>query len=351
MDPVHAGAICTAYLDRGGKRNLRLAAAFFTLQALTSGHGAVFLTVAVGGLMLYRLALGEPIALRRRLVDLGLPGLLLIAPALLVYLPYRRVKLEMGFRRTFDVWEPTPESFVAARTHFQNWLFSWLPGPSPNETASAYLFPGWLPLFLAGVAIGSYVWTHGRGMRTRTWFGRSWRWQPIAARLLEIAVLVGCVVATIVSSSGPIKLTIGEAVVFTARSALRAWGFAVAALALRLVLRQAVPLSFRSRVDRLRSLWPRWAERTADIAPLADAVLRPADPGQPVDPDGTAGWCLAAHLLAARFQPDSSTRTIRGSHRPRHCRARCDRIRSHCHAADAAQPGVADGGDRRVDGR
>jgi len=253
-----------AYFDRGGKWNLRLAAGFFALQALTSGHGAVFLTVAAGGLILYRLALGEPIALRQRLVDFGLSGLLLIAPAILVYLPYRRVKLEMGFHRTFEAWEPTPESFVAARTHFQNWLFSWLPGTNPNETASAYLFPGWLPLLLAGIAIGSFVWTRARGTRAQTWYARPWRWQLIAARLLEIAAVVGCVIATIVSASGPIRLTIGEAAIFTARSASRAWGFAVAAVVLRLVLRRAVPLSFRARVEQLRGFWPRWVERAAE---------------------------------------------------------------------------------------
>ena len=64
--------------------------------------------------------------------------------------------------------------------------------------------------------------------------------------------------------SGAIRFKVGDALVFTARSAPRAWGFAVAALALRLVLRRAVPLSLHSRLDQLRSLWPRWVERTVE---------------------------------------------------------------------------------------
>jgi len=53
-----------AYLDGGRGRHLKLAAFFFTLQALTSGHGAVFLGIAASGLVLFRVATGE--ALYRR---------------------------------------------------------------------------------------------------------------------------------------------------------------------------------------------------------------------------------------------------------------------------------------------
>src|SRR5207253_5214612 len=63
-----------SYFARGERRSLRLAAGFFTLETLTSGHGAIFLAIAGGGLILYRLALGEPLLLRKRLADLGLVG-------------------------------------------------------------------------------------------------------------------------------------------------------------------------------------------------------------------------------------------------------------------------------------
>src|SRR6185295_19721605 len=43
-------AFLHTYLDRGRKLDLRIALAFFTLQAVSSGHGAVYLTVAMLGL-------------------------------------------------------------------------------------------------------------------------------------------------------------------------------------------------------------------------------------------------------------------------------------------------------------
>ena len=52
-----------AYLDEGRPFDLRLAIAFFTLQAMTSGHGAVFLALAAAALFGYRVMLGEPLAL------------------------------------------------------------------------------------------------------------------------------------------------------------------------------------------------------------------------------------------------------------------------------------------------
>ena len=144
-----------AYFDSGRKRDLRLAAAFFTLQALSSGHGAVFLILAVGGLLVWKAAGGTPIEPRRRLADLGVTGVLLLAPSALMYLPYRAVQQEMGLRRSLENWAVTPGSFLAAPTHLQSALLSLLPGPLILETASAYLFPGFLPLLLAAAALGA----------------------------------------------------------------------------------------------------------------------------------------------------------------------------------------------------
>ena len=56
-------------------------------------------------------------------------GYLLLAPAALIYLPYRAVQHEMGLRRTLENWVVTPGSFVAAPTHVQSFLLSLLPGP------------------------------------------------------------------------------------------------------------------------------------------------------------------------------------------------------------------------------
>jgi len=144
-----------AYLDQGRKRDLWLAAGFFTLQTLSSGHGAVFLTVAMAGLVAWRAASGMPVPPLRWLRDLGITGALLLAPAVLVYLPYRAVQQEMGLRRSLENWAVTPGSFLAAPTHVQTFLLSWLPGPPILDTASAYLFPGFLALLLAAAALAA----------------------------------------------------------------------------------------------------------------------------------------------------------------------------------------------------
>jgi len=142
-----------AYFDRGRARDLRLTAAFFSLQALASGHGAAFAIVAMLAFILYRLARGAAANPVRRLRDLGVTGALLLLPAVLVYLPYRAVQRETGLRRTLENWAVTPASFLASPTHVHAWLASLAPGARILEDASAYLFPGVLPLLLAAAAL------------------------------------------------------------------------------------------------------------------------------------------------------------------------------------------------------
>jgi hypothetical protein len=143
-----------AYLDAGRPFDLRMAAAFFTLQALSSGHGAVFLALAAAALVAFRLAHGDPIAPARRLRDLGIPGLLLLAPTVLAFAPYLIVQREVGLRRTLENWTVTPSSFLASPAHVHRWLLTLVPGARINETADAYLFPGFLPIALAVCALG-----------------------------------------------------------------------------------------------------------------------------------------------------------------------------------------------------
>src|SRR5207245_450952 len=75
-------AFVHAYLDSGRWRDLWWACGFFALQALTSGHGAVFAAVAIAALLVWRVALGEPILLARRLRDFGLPVARRVVPLL-----------------------------------------------------------------------------------------------------------------------------------------------------------------------------------------------------------------------------------------------------------------------------
>jgi hypothetical protein len=138
-----------AYLDGGGRRQLWFALGFFTMQTLTSGHAAVFLVVAILLVLVYRFALGEPILLWRRIRDFGIPGALLILPAVLSYLPYRMNQVEHGMRRGIGSWANPPESFLASPTHFHMYLIALLGFRDINETAYGFLFTGYLPTLLA----------------------------------------------------------------------------------------------------------------------------------------------------------------------------------------------------------
>jgi hypothetical protein len=146
-------AFLIAYVEHGRARDLRIALAFFTLQALTSGHGAVYLVVAFVLVAACRFALGTPLAARQRIRDVGVPGAVLLLPAALILPPYLHVQRELGLRRSLVDWETAPESFLASPTHAHQWLLDRVAGPGWNDAASAFLFPGWLPLLLAVVAL------------------------------------------------------------------------------------------------------------------------------------------------------------------------------------------------------
>ena len=146
-------AFLHTYLDERRGRDLRIATAFFTLQMLTSGHGAVFLIVAIAALLVYRFASGEPFDLARHIKDFGIAGALLLVPVALLIIPYRRVQAEMGLERTLDNWTVTPESFIASPTHAHMAIIARVWDGNIWDTASATLFPGYLPIALAIVAV------------------------------------------------------------------------------------------------------------------------------------------------------------------------------------------------------
>jgi len=153
------------YFYSGRARDLRLAILFLVLQALSGGHGAVFLTVSMLALTIYQLATRTPIKPMKRLRDVGVPGLLLLLPAVFVWLPYRRAQVEIGLRRTLENWTVTPNSFIASPSHVDAWAASWFTDTNFAETASAYLFPGFLPLALAIIAV-----VPGGVRDSRKWF-------------------------------------------------------------------------------------------------------------------------------------------------------------------------------------
>jgi hypothetical protein len=137
----------------GRRRDLRIAIGFFTLQALSSLHGAVYLTLAIAVFLIHRVVAGAPVAFAQRLRDVGVTGAVLLIPAALLVPPYLRVQQDMGLVRTLEDWIPARESFLASPTHLHAWLLARLFDTPLNERASAFLFPGYVPIVLAAVAV------------------------------------------------------------------------------------------------------------------------------------------------------------------------------------------------------
>jgi hypothetical protein len=243
-----------AYLDRGRKRDLLMVAAFFTLQALSSGHGAVFLLVAMLGLIAYRVLFGEPIAFIRRLSDLGVAGALLLAPAVLIVLPYRSVQVEMGLRRSIIDWQRPWQSFLASPAHLQTFLLSFWPDARINETAWAYLFPGYLPVLLAGAAV---LLLGRHAARSDSARGLAWRRTAVA---LEVVALACLAVAVYETAIGRIRLRIGDTLLFSAREPWRAWMFFIAAAAARVAIARHAPFEIVPRARRTHDALRRWWE-------------------------------------------------------------------------------------------
>jgi hypothetical protein len=250
-------AFLQAYLDEGRPRDLRVAAGFFTLQVLTSGHGAVFLTVAALMLLADRLLRGRPLKILARVPkDLGLPGLLLLTPVVLLIVPYRSVQAELGLRRSLDDWRVLhARSFLAAPTYIQGWLLArFAPDARINDTADAYLFPGWIALALAAAALVGHPTPRSTRIGHSTW------WWRLAAILLDAGTLAALASGLVVAATGPLRLRIGASVLFSARSAWRAWIVAVLLAAIRVAIRGRAPIepleAMRRSVSR-SSTWLR----------------------------------------------------------------------------------------------
>ncbi len=226
-----------AYFRTGRPRDVRLAIAFFSLQALTSGHGAVFLIVAAAAVKLFVFATGAPLDLRRRVRDVGLVGAALLLPAVLVVLPYRAAQMEMGLRRNLDNWHTPWTSWVAAPTIVDSWLAAQLlPGVDVFTTAGAYLFPGVLALALA--LIGS-LWRAERGV--------GWRRAAVA---LNVIVLVELAAALYGTFGDDPRIRVNGIVIASTRHPWRAWLACAAAIVARLAMRTRVPILAVPRMPR-----------------------------------------------------------------------------------------------------
>ena len=108
------------YLRAYRRRDLIAAIFFFTLQSITSGHGGLFLLLALLALGLYLVARRSLPPLRTLARDVGVVGVLLLALNLPFALPYFRVQREQGLRRTIGAvydWVPNAASFLASPSY------------------------------------------------------------------------------------------------------------------------------------------------------------------------------------------------------------------------------------------
>lgn len=264
-------AFLHSYLDAGRAKDLRLAIAFFTLQVLSSGHGAVFTAISMLGLVLYRVLLGEPIAIVQRIRDFGVTGALLCAPTVLTVLPYLSVQQEMGLRRSLGAWHEwaVPAStFLASPTHVHAFLLSMFSATDINQEALAFLFPGYLPFLLASVALVI------RDPRVRVESARprsdSWMW---LAFVLELGALASLTIGVITALGGPFRWRVGEIVVLSVRQPLRAWLVFAALLIVRGSVKRRAPFSIVSRVRLRVEAWRRWAASRRHDAATFYALL------------------------------------------------------------------------------
>ena len=247
-------AFLHSYLDTGRRRDLILAALCFTCQALSSGHGAVFAALAAGTLLLYRILLGEPADIYRRIKDLGLAGAVLLLPSLLVTLPYLAVQREMQLRRSLadaSTWAVSAASFLASPTHFHESILSLVTDRRINDEAWAYLFPGYLPLILG---IAALVPARSVAPAPRLLYGSA---LSRAALALEVVVLGSLAVLVYLVAIGPIRWRVGEWTLLSVRGSSRVGVLLVAAIAARAALGRTVPIGFRARLVR-------WRDRTRD---------------------------------------------------------------------------------------
>ena len=113
----------------------------------------------------------------RRVQDLGVVGAVLLLPTILVFLPYRAVQHDVGMRRGLGTWEPNYGAFLASPSQVHRFLLSLVTTTDVNATANAILFPGYLPIVLAVVAIVLGGAALARGMT----LPRPSQWQPTAA--------------------------------------------------------------------------------------------------------------------------------------------------------------------------
>jgi hypothetical protein len=237
------------YFQSGRARDLRWAAAFFSLQALTSGHGTAMLTLGAAIVICCRFAAGEPLLLRKRIRAIGVPGVLLMAPVALVLIPYLRARREVGLVRDLDDVGVSASSWVSSASHVDTFLLSLLPDWHwLTVQPDVYLFPGILVVVLAVAAIApprrdvpAAEREPGRGMR-------------LLAGTLSLLAASQILLGLLVLAYDGVNLRVGRTVLLRAHG-WEPWMYAAVAAAARAAIAGRVPFAPLRGLARVRQHW------------------------------------------------------------------------------------------------
>ena len=149
-------AFAIRYLREGRRRDLLATLALFTAQSLTSGHGGLFLALALA--ILFTSALTTKIIRPGKVVgDCGLAGALLLLINVPFVIPYYEVRERVELTRSIEDaegWTPTASSWLLSPTRTQSLVLSKVAPLAPDvESANASLFPGFVFLGLTGLGL------------------------------------------------------------------------------------------------------------------------------------------------------------------------------------------------------
>ncbi len=145
-------AFAIRYLCYGKRRDLLATLALFTLQAMTSGHGGLFLALALA-LLLVGALIGRKLKPAKAIRHCGVAGLLLLFVNVPFVIPYYQVRGRVGLSRLIEDAEgyaPSMGSWLLSPTRAQSFITSSIDLLRPSlESANAALFPGFVFLGLA----------------------------------------------------------------------------------------------------------------------------------------------------------------------------------------------------------
>jgi hypothetical protein len=253
-----------AYASGGLRRHLVAAVLFFTLQALSGGQSGLFLLLAATGLVVY-LCVSGTLRPRGNLIRDGILAVVVAGVLNLPFLlPYLEVQHDVGLARSLaeaEEWSPNAESFLAAPTHAERALLSTVPGLERKimRGASGYLFPGFLTVVLAGLAL----------LRRRapepTSLPADGLLPPRSVIALDVLLIISGVVFLLIQASGGIRWEIAGMTI-SARGAGRAGVVFALLLAVRLLVFRKKSFAFASHLGRAGLCLRRFFEARMGVA-------------------------------------------------------------------------------------